>query len=351
MTRITIESLAYGGAGVGKIEGKTVFVPFSAPGDILDINVVRDKHNFAEAEIVQIIEPASCRTLPQCPVFGECGGCQWQHLEYQTQLEWKRNILSETLERIGDFENPSILDTMPSPKEWNYRNRIQLHVDSEGHVGFYKARTNEVVEFEKCFIADDRLNQMLREQRSKLSKRTKGMGLRLEHGPHFSQVNVEQNENVRKLILHWLGEVGHQTIVELYAGSGNFTFPMAEVAERIIALEIDGRAVKFARQHAERKGIDNINFHCLPAERLKQAFHKGSPDVVLLNPPRKGASEAIPAIVERKPQTIFYMSCNPSTLARDLKVLAQSGWKLTRCQPIDMFPQTYHIEALTQMER
>jgi 23S rRNA (uracil1939-C5)-methyltransferase len=351
MTRIRIEKLAFGGAGLGEIEGKKVFVPFSAPGDVLEIEILTDKESFSEGVIVQVIEPASCRVMPECPVFGRCGGCQWQHLSYETQLEWKQIILKETLEHIGKFKNPNVLPTLPSPKQWNYRNRIQLHVDSKGHLGFYKAKSKEVIEFDRCFIADDKLNQVMNARREEFVQRRKGVGLRVHGGAHFSQVNVEQNENVKKILSEWLDEVDHEKVIELYAGSGNFTFPMSKLAKKITALEIDGRAVHFARQRAKKEQIENIEFHTLPAENLRQAFHKGTCDALFLNPPRKGAAEAIDVIMDVEPKTIFYMSCNPATLARDLSKFAENGWQITKCLPIDMFPQTFHIESLVQMVR
>lgn len=351
MARISITKLTFGGSGLGEIEGKKVFVPFSAPGDVLEVAVTRDKGSFAEAEIIEVIEPAACRVEPQCPVFGECGGCQWQHLAYETQLEWKRIILAETLERIGGFGNPQVAPAIPSPKQWNYRNRIQLHVDKRGHVGFYRPGSHDVVAFERCFIADDDLNRQLGEHRQEFAKRDRGVALRTHDGPHFSQINAEQNENVKSMLLNWLEAVPHETIVELYAGSGNFTFPISTIASTLVALEIDGRAVSFARRRAASEGIEHIAFHCLPSEQLGKVNCEGSCDALFLNPPRKGASEALGAIMERKPATIIYMSCSPPTLARDLKVLAQNGWKLVKCQPIDMFPQTFHIEALAMLKR
>jgi len=351
MTRINIDKLTFGGAGLGEIEGKKVFVPFSAPGDTLDIEITSDKGSFAEGTIACVVEPAPCRVEPPCPVFGRCGGCQWQHVSYQAQLEWKRTILGETLEHIGKFDSPNVLDALPSPKQWNYRNRIQLHVDSMGRVGFYKPKSKEVVEFERCFIADDRLNEMLKKNREEYSKRDRGVALRIHDGPHFSQVNVEQNEQVKDIVAQWIEEIPHEKVIELYAGSGNFTFTMSKKAGKIIALEIDGRAVSFARQYAKREWINNVEFHSLPAEKIRQAYHKGSCDLIFINPPRRGAAEALEGIIDVRPECIIYMSCNPATLARDLQKLYQNGWKLIKSLPIDMFPQTFHIESLTMMSR
>ncbi len=351
MTCIAVDKLAYGGAGLGQLDGKKIFVPFAAPGDVLEVETVKDKGSFAEARIIKILEPAACRVTPPCPVFGQCGGCQWQHLSYETQLAWKQLILAETLEHLGAIERPEVFPALPSPQQWNYRNRIQLHVDSKGRIGFYKPRSKEVVEFERCYIADERLNRMLAEHRDEYAKRDRGTALRLAGGPHFSQVNAAQNENVRNLLVQWLRDIAHETVIELYAGSGNFTFPLAGIASKVVALEVDGRAVKFARHYAEDEGIGNVTFHRLPAERVRQAHHKGSCDVIFLDPPRKGASEALDAVIDIEPAHIIYMSCDPATMARDAKVLIQHGWRHVKSLPIDMFPQTYHIESLTMLTR
>ena len=350
MIIVQVEKLVYGGAGLCESEGKKIFVDFSAPGDTLDINITKDHGQFSEAEIVKIVEPSRLRVEPKCPVFGRCGGCQWQHLSYQSQLSWKQKILKETIERVGGALEPEVLPTLPSPKEWYYRNRIQLHSDGKGHAGFYKPRSNEIVEFQKCYIADERINEMLCSQRKEIGCRQKGMSLRLFEGPHFSQVNVEQNENVKKVIKSILNEVPHEIIVELYAGSGNFTFSMAEYASRVIASEIDGRAIRFAKDWVEQSKIKNVEFHCIPSEKISKVFNSKC-DVVFLNPPRKGAAESIEPIIGLDPKTVIYMSCNPATLSRDLKRLIAKGWRLKKCLPIDMFPQTFHIEAIAVLSK
>jgi len=332
------------------MDGKKVFVEFAAPGDTLEIEIVRDHGSFAEARIMRVIEPAPCRVMPACPVFGRCGGCQWQHLSYATQLEWKSRILAETLARIGGIPESHVLPALPSPTQWNYRNRIQLHVDSKGRVGFYRPKSKEVVEFERCYIADEHLNEMLAAHRAEFATRDRGVSLKVSDGPHFSQVNTAQNEAVQKILIEWVSEVPHARVVELYAGSGNFTFPMAQVATQIFATEIDGRAIAAAKERATREGVTNIEFICAPAERILKKF-KGPCDLVFLDPPRKGAAEAIEAITALGPKAIIYMSCDPATMARDVRTLATSGWSLVKSLPIDMFPQTFHIESLNLLVR
>jgi len=401
--KLTIEKLVYGGAGVGDCDGKKVFVPFAAPGDALDVTVTKDHGSYAEADIVDITQPASCRVKPPCPVFGICGGCQWQHISYDAQIEWKRRILIETLQRIGKIGSPHlfpsptrgegesypsplmgeglgegdqlneiVLPTFPSPKQWYYRNRIQLHVDSKGRIGFYKPKSKEVVEFDECLIADERLNEQLKQKRSPPPSpspikgegnatpsplvgegwgegdrpHTRGFSLRLEEGPSFSQINTEQNIELKKVLIEWLSEVPHDSIMELYAGAGNFTFPVASIAKKIVASDIDGRAIHYARLRQQQEDMGNIEFICAPAHDAAKKFH-GPCDVVLIDPPRKGCAESIDVIVGLKPGSILYISCDPATLARDIKRFCEFGYKLKRCLPVDMFPQTYHIESVS----
>lgn len=383
--KLQIEKLVYGGAGVGEIDGKIFFVPFSAPGDVLDVEIIDDHGSYAEARISKIIEPAPCRVDPLCSVFGKCGGCQWQHISYDAQIEWKRRILIETLKRIGKLImsqsdrvgatlrhrsghasvasvgrispplpvrdlDELVLPTLASPKQWNYRNRIQLHVDSRGRAGFYRPKSKEVVEFDKCLIADEHLNERLNAMRESLKFRSKGIALRLQEGPAFFQINTEQNENLKKLVCEWLGEVPHDSILELYAGSGNFTFSIAKIAKRIVASDIDGKSIKFAKERQQKEGINNVELFCKPAEKAAAKFDSGC-DAVLIDPPRKGCAEAIDAIVNLSPKIIIYISCDPATLSRDIKSFIEHGYALKKSQPVDMFPQTYHIESINLLTR
>lgn len=345
---LTIEKLVHGGSGVGTSDGMKVFVPYSAPGDVLDVEITADHKNFAEGQIVSIIEPSPCRTEPRCHVFGSCGGCQWQHLSYDAQLEWKRLILKESLERIGKIENPEMLPTLASPAQWNYRNRIQLHVDSNGRVGYYRPKSKEVVEFARCLIAEEKINDMLCSERAKLRGRDRGIAFRLEDGFSFSQINSGQNEQMRGILCDWLSKIPHDNVLELYAGAGNFTFAMAGICGRIVASDVDGRAIEAAKERQSKEGVWNIEF--VRAASAKAAGYMGGVcDVVIVDPPRKGCAEAIGDISKLDPRAIIYISCDPATLARDLHDFIGHGYRLERTLPVDMFPQTFHVESMTMM--
>lgn len=353
--RIAIEKLVAGGSGLGEVDGKRIFVPYAAPGDVLEIEVDVDHGAWAEGAIARIEAPASCRAAPRCPVFGLCGGCQWQHLAYAAQLEGKRAILREAIERIGKIEGPDVLETLPSPREWHYRNRIQLHVDSKGRVGFYRRRSKEVVEFEACAIADERLNAELKARRGEIASRDRGIALRVEEGDgSFSQINTAQNERLQGIVAEWLSAVPHGRVLELYAGSGNFTFAIAKIAGCVLASDVDQRSIDAARGRQIRENACNVEFICAPAAAAAaKAIRRlgGGVDAVIVDPPRKGCAEAVGAIAVLGPQAILSISCDPATLARDLQAFAAHGYRLVRALPVDMFPQTFHIESLSLLER
>lgn len=353
--KITIEKLVHGGSGMGVVDGKRIFVPYAAPGDFAEIEITSDHDSWAEGRILKLLEPAPCRTEARCPIFSVCGGCQWQHLTYPAQLAWKREILREALERTGKVNNPNVLETLPSPQEWNYRNRIQLHVDAEGRVGFYRARSQAVVECESCAIADPRLNVELRQRRGEIACRDRGIALRVEAGEgSFAQINSAQNAQLQSVVAEWLAVVPHAVVLELYAGSGNFTFAIAKTAGRVLASDVDTRAIDAAQRRQIQENVCNIEFISAPAEKAAKRARKRCPsgcDAVLIDPPRKGCAEAVEVIAELCPASILYISCDPATLARDAKAFSARGYRLVRSLPVDMFPQTFHVESLCLFSR
>ena len=353
--RVVVQKLISGGSGLASVNGKTVFIPYAAVGDELEIEIVKTYPDYLEAKIVKIITPSKDRALPLCPVFGLCGGCQWQHLSSETQLHWKREILLEAFERIAHMKRDDIEAkialTLPSPKQWHYRNRIQLHVDSKERLGFYRPRSKEVVEFEKCYIADERLNEQLQKEREYFRKRGKGVALRLDESEaSFLQINSEQNQVLRKTLIEWVNALPHRRVVELYAGEGNFSFEIAKKASEVIAVEVDKRAVDSAQKKAFQEKRAQLHFYAAEAAEVEQ-FVQGEVDLLVLDPPRKGAFEALEAIVKVAPSFMIYVSCNPSTLARDIAWLQKHGYMFQKSLPIDMFPQTHHIESMTLLKK
>ncbi len=364
---VVIDRLAFGGEGVGRLEeGKVVFVPWTIPGDKVRVKIVSDHGRFARAELVEILDPSSARVEPRCPVFGACGGCQWQHIQYEDQLRWKEAILKDSLERAGKISNPPVLPIIASPHPWNYRSRIQLKTGSEGQIGFYRFHSHEVVPFEECHIADPILNQKLAQIRQNGRKDLGAFELSIHPSPSvylgteervFSQVNAHQNQQLVATLMDFaFGNAEKvftkkKNVVELHAGSGNFTFDLALRAGQIVAIESNAAAIKEGSERAERDSVANIEWVEGTAEwGLKKIYRrKLSVDILVLDPPRRGAVEILDLIPLIKPRMILYVSCDPMTLARDLSMLLKRHYRLEKVQPIDMFPQTYHIESVVQL--
>ncbi len=348
---VTIESLIAGGRGRATLDGLQVFVPWTAPQDHVRVAIHTRHKNYAEAHVVEMITPGPDRVTPRCPVFGACGGCQWQHLSYDVQLTWKQRILQEQLERIGKITAPLVRHTIAAPSPWQYRSRIHLQVDATGHVGFYRAGTHEVVEFDECAIAAPELNAQLATAKERLRSHGHGRTLRLDSDDGFSQVNVAQNIRLQQLVRDGVAAYGGGAIAELYCGRGNLTFPIAEVAQSVVAADDDAQAIDFARRCASAQQIANVTFVCTSAARLLQRVQHDHIEGVIVDPPRRGAAEVIDMLQALHPRWIGYVSCDPATLARDVRALIAGGYRHVVSQPIDMFPQTFHIESLTWLER
>ncbi len=349
--KLKIEKLVYEGYGLGFNDGKAVFVPFAAPGDLLDVRVVKSHKGFDNAEIVEILEGSACRVEPGCPHFESCGGCHLQHIGYAHQLLWKQLILEEQLCRFAGLENPDILPTIPSPIIWDYRNRIQVH-HKKGKTGFLKRESDEIVDVTECPIASPGLNRKLREIREVWPARGNRYEISDDPEETFSQVNPFVNEALKQLVVEWALALTSKNILELYAGSGNLTFELAAIAKGIMAVERDKRAVALGKEFVEKKsGSSKIHF---VVSDVGKAFGRsdvrsfGPVDLVLADPPREGMEKSIVQnIAKISPKNILYISCNPSTLARDLKILLNEGYHFVRSQPLDMFPQTYHMESVS----
>jgi len=367
---IFIERLAFGGEGIGRDDGKVVSVPGTVPGDRVRVKILSDHGRYERAELVSVDEPSPDRVKPPCNVFGSCGGCQWQHVSYEAQLKWKQAILSETIERVGKVTQPTVLPIIAAVSPWNYRSRIQIKVDDQGTIGFYAGKTHRVIAFDDCKIADPRLNVKVAEMKSaKSDEAVEPGGLELSvngassvhvepvvHGDSvFSQVNRDQNLRLVQTVLDFaFGNADpaftrKRTVIELYAGSGNLSFPIAERAGAVHCVEENRQAVQRAEDETAEKGLKNLHWIAGHAEwGLKKLYRrKVFPDLLVLDPPRRGAKEILDLVCVMKPRQIVYISCDPVTLARDLNFLTRRHYKLEKVQPIDMFPQTYHIESVS----
>jgi len=361
LVELTITDLTADGDGVGRAAGeRVVFVPDTLPGDRLVVRLVQVKPRYARGKQQRLLENSPHRVRPRCIVADKCGGCQWQHIAETYQLEAKQGQVVQALKRVGGFPQPPVQPILASPTLEGYRNKatypVGLSPSHQVKVGYYQAaawmqqypklvgvllnrngdRTNVIFGPEtRCVVGQSHL-------------REKFAGLNFQiHPATFFQIHTEQAEVLLQVILATLNLQGQEAIVDAYCGIGTLSLPLAQQSAQVIGLEMQPEAVQQARQNAEQNGIDNVTFQVSTvAEGLTQL--PLSPDIVVLDPPRKGCgSEAIASLLALAPPRIVYVSCKPATLARDLKHLCQDGpYQLVQVQPIDFFPQTAHVECV-----
>jgi 23S rRNA (uracil1939-C5)-methyltransferase len=405
MDIITVEltTMAHGGDALGRHEGKVIFVPYAIPGETVRAQVIEDKGHYAFAELVEVVDPSSQRVDPPCPYFGldKCGGCQWQHVTYEAQLRLKSEIVSDQLERIGDFEEPLVHPTLPDENGWMYRNHAQFHPVRGGGLGFQKASSDDVVAIDYCRILHPLLSDLyglidldveglirlvLRAGTATgdrligfemegdappalLSDEAVSCVMLLNEGGYvnlvgdnmitevvagqsyrvsassFFQVNTPQAAELVRLAMAYLDLEGTETVLDAFCGVGLFTLHLAERAELVIGVESSPSAVDDLLENTEEHGnveiVEGLVEDVLPEITVPL-------DAALLDPPRGGMDRfALDALVELGPERIVYVSCDPATLARDAKRLHSAGYRLAETQPVDMFPQTFHVESVS----
>ena len=379
---VTIESLAAGGEGVGRdASGRVVYVPFAAAGDRLRVRVVEQHARFARGEIEAVLAPGADRVAPRCPVFSSCGGCAWQHVGYPAQLAAKRAILHDALARIGGIEVPPI-EFVASPQPYGYRGRARVLVEG-GSVGFRMRRSHEVCAIAACPLLAPPLDAALADLAARAPRedgewelalgsdgavRTTPLGARARTGERvtvraageqievsggvFLQANALLQGALAQSVLEAAGQGGE--VLELFAGAGFFTLGLARRFARVAAVESDAAAVADLARNCAAAGFRHVRVIEAPAEDVLAAArtHRLAPDVVVLDPPRGGIGTRASERLARLPaQRIVHVSCDPATLARDLRVLVQRRWSLLRVIGFDLFPQTPHVEAIAVLER
>lgn len=429
--QVTIESLAHGGDGVARLaDGRTVFVPYTCPGDRAAITITEDHGRWLRGLVEDIKVGSPDRVSAPCPYFGACGGCQWQHISYARQLVAKRQTLVDALTRIGHIEDPSVEDTIPSPAEYGYRNKIELGVAAGGRglvAGFTRARSHELLPIDACLLLPKRAQRLPKSVagalkflssrgasgfvrasvrvattgdiavdawtspgpfpravaarvladatgaktvtrtivRSDPEKRDiagvevySGGGLWHERlggddywlsAPSFFQVNTRAAEPLRQIALEMLQLDGTMRVADLYAGAGTFTLPMAREAGEVVAVEASRYALSDLRRNLEEADLDA---DVVPGDAAYALPELGHLDAALIDPPRSGLSDkAMRALEGARIGRIVYVSCDPATLARDVAKLAEAGYTAKRFVPVDLFPQTHHLETVALLER
>lgn len=426
LAELVIDSLTYGGRGVGRINGKAVFVPSVLPGELVKCRIVKEKKRYCEAELVSVVQPSDDRQNPPCPYFSECGGCQWQHISYAKQLQWKTKIFSDVLTRATGCDEDHLLPIVSAPNEFEYRCRAQIkcRMTAEGLVaGFYRSGTHRIVNIDNCQILDPVIPPLLKrfreavrtfsqadcipqldicvvsggqaslvvhytgadtgELKTCLLDLSQVDNLTVSLQPHsgavqtvfsngaaqkfkpeddgllqlgfppggFIQVNLQQNRRLVAQVVKNLVLTGEETVLDVFSGVGNFSLPLARVCREVVAVEEYEPGVDAARNNAKNNKIENISFIAGRAERvMEQLANTSKFDAVVIDPPRAGAAKIIPALLKMQPKRIVYVSCDPTTLARDLSTLMKSGYQLMSAQAVDMFPQTWHIESVSVLE-
>ncbi|MFC4770039.1 23S rRNA (uracil(1939)-C(5))-methyltransferase RlmD [Effusibacillus consociatus] len=442
---LEITGQGHEGEGVGRYEGFTIFVPGAIKGERVKAKIVKVQKSFAYGRLMDLLHPSHHRTEPSCPIYHRCGGCHLQHMTYEGQLEHKRQMVIDSLTRIGKLENVPVHPTLGMDVPWEYRNKSQVPVglvNGKIVTGFYAPRTHEIIDMEGCPIqhpySDEIVNKVKRalenlnippyDEASKkglvrhivarvgyhtdetmvvlitngrkipkveeLIQRLRGEIPHLVSiiqnvntavtnvifGPDtitlwgkdtiedriddirfsisarsFFQVNPIQTKVLYGKALEYAQLTGEETVIDAYCGIGTISLFLAKKAKQVIGVEVVKEAIDDAKRNAALNGITNAEFLVGEAEKVIPDLYEKrglKADVVVVDPPRKGCDEALlQTIADMQPERVVYVSCNPSTLARDLRYLEDRGYKTQEVQPVDMFPQTKHVECVIGMQR
>jgi len=344
---LQIESIAYGGAGVGRYDGKVYFVPFTVPEERVTVEVVREQKRFCEARLISLEASSSDRIEPRCRHFGVCGGCAYQHVPYNVQLRWKSEQVSELLQRVGRIVDPPVRPTVSSPEQWAYRNRIRVHSDGN-RVGFYEKNAHEVVDVEACPLASAAVNDALAVLRNAHPRAGEYPLSARSDVRFFEQTNDGASTELLRLVDELIGEDGG-ALVDAYSGAGFFGRRLASRFEQVIGIEVHTGAVEAAR----RRAGTNERYLCGDVALLLGdvlAELPRSRTVVLLDPPAAGVAPRVLDLLTALPVAkVVYVSCDPATLARDIGGLSRGGYGLKSVTPLDMFPHTADVEVVAEL--
>lgn len=437
LIEVEIQDMTDQGDGVGKGESGVVFIPNTVVGDRLITRLVKAKSNYANGQIYELLSPSEHRTRPSCIVADKCGGCQWQHILDDYQLELKENQVLQALERIGKFENLSISPILFTQDRLGYRNKVTYPLakskNEQVQAGYYQKGSHKVVNLNQCPIQDKRLNNLLEgikkdiqlqnwsiydettqkgqlrhlsfrigrktgeilatlistkpklfnlKQQAEvwLSRYPQLVGVCLNIQPQknnvifgekthriaghsfiheeflglkfqlssdtFFQVNTEMAEKLVTTIIEELQLTGNETVIDAYCGIGTFTLPLAQKVKKVIGIEVYQGSIEQAQTNASNNYINNVDWYTGEVAKVLPELEV-KPDIIVLDPPRQGCDAvSLQHILDLSPKTIVYVSCKPSTLARDLHILCQENqYQIKMIQPADFFPQTAHVEC------
>ncbi len=363
---LRVEDIAFGGEGVARADDFVVFIPFVAVGELVETELTEVKKKFARGRLIRVIEPSPDRVQPLCPYFGTCGGCQYQHLDYPVQLRAKHQQISDIFQRIGGFSPDLVAPVVPCPTPYGYRNRIMIRSQwdkfKQGlNIGFIRCDSRLVVDIEECKIAEPAISAQIKDVRANPPPKG-GLKVVLRMPPpdyevprdSFFQNNFHLLPKLVEAAAEALKSAGTTHLVDVYCGVGFFSLELAHLVESYAGVELDRLAIKSAKNNATRKGRTNGEFIAADAEQalpgLLARFHPER-TTVLLDPPRTGIRPPMLAVLRQvRPAQLIYVSCHPATMARDLNVLAADGvFDLKTITPLDMFPQTSHLESVADL--
>ncbi len=403
MLTVKLEKLTYGGDALGRLsDRRAVFIPFALPGESVSIRILDEKPTHVRAELLEVLEPSPQRWSPKCIHFGVCGGCHYQHMPYSAQLIAKTDILRDQILRIGKIENPPLMPAVPSSSEWNYRNHVQFHLTRDGKLGYVDAHSRGVMPVTECHLPETPLDVLwprldfdpgLGLERVSLRLGTDDQVMlvlespqapelvleadlsvvhlsgddvvvmagddylsmlvndRLFHvsAPSFFQVNTAMAGKMVEYLLAQLPVTPSTILLDVYCGVGLFSAFFASRVGRVIGVESSSSACSdFANNLDE---FENVELYEAPAQDVLPSLEL-NPSVIIVDPPRAGLDRrALDALLALHPQRIAYVSCDPSTLARDAARLIAGGLRLVQVTPFDLFPQTFHIESISTFEQ
>ncbi len=385
---VTLESWGRLGEAMGRHDGELVFVLGGIPGERVSAEVVRVHRKYVSAIVAEVLERSPDRVEPPCPYFGECTGCQWQHLDYSAQLAAKREKVVDALSRVGglflDEPEAPVAETLPSPNRYGYRNHARMTVSKQGELGFVNRESRKFVRIDSCMLMRPAVNEVLEELQDRCGETTQlsiraggettetkdsylvqprlfnpdikvttgqkrymetiGENRFFVSSPSFFQVNVEQAARAAEVVREGLALSDQDVLLDAYAGVGTFAVLLSPFVKRVLAVEESSAAVADARENAAP--CPNVEFLLGRTENVLSDLPL-RPDVVVLDPPRSGCQpQALTSLLELAPSRVAYVSCDAETLARDLKALTTGGYAVEQVAPIDMFPQTHHVECV-----
>ena len=386
---LEIDTLTNMGQGLGRYDDWVVMVPFALPGERVRARIYRNDKSFSQADLIEVLTPSPDRIEPTCPVFGECGGCQYQHLDYESQLQWKTRQVKELLWHMARIET-EVLPAIPSPKQYGYRSKLTPHFPrprdaNDIKIGFLRQGSrSKYVEIEQCPLVSDAMNQQLAQLRESTRQAQKEKpfkkGGTLLIREHFDGVSTNPKEIIREKVgdvffsfpageffqnnpsilesfTRYVGEKasegGVRSLVDAYCGSGLFCLTAAHRFEQAVGIEVSELSINAAIGNAKTNGIDNARFVLGDAATIfDQIDFPGNDASVIIDPPRKGSNEDfLNQLIAFGPRKVVYVSCNPATQMRDLRVLLDGGYAVEEVQPFDLFPHTKHLECVVTLAK